>query len=198
MINVRETLARVGEGADRLPCLLLDPGKIYAVMINEVAPADPDDDFYGTPGQSEYGASALALFGKAGAGLASVDEITALGIYMTNAVKTPKTGYEVGKSAVEQGVSLLEAELELFPNLKVIMLMGDVAKKAFNIISKRATGKNAVPAVSTYKLRGSELYYRNIRVMPSYIMTGRNLLIEKSKLEMASQDVQTMLRIIGG
>ncbi len=76
------------------------------------------------------------------------------------------------------------------------MLMGDVAKRAFNSISKKATGKNAVPSVSTYKMRNSEILYKGIRIMPSYIMTGQNILIEKSKFEMASEDISIMLKMI--
>lgn len=71
------------------------------------------------------------------------------------------------------------------------------AKKAFNMIAKKATKKNAIPTVSTYKLRNSEIFYGDIRVMPSYIMTGGNILIEKSKFEMASQDISVMAGIIG-
>ena len=119
-----------------------------------------------------------------------------MGIYITNAVKTPKSGYAVEKSSIENSLPYLEQELALFPDLKVIMLMGDVAKKAFNMIAKKATKKNAVPAVSTYKLRSSEIYYGNIRIMPSYIMTGGNILIEKSKVEMASADIAEMARLI--
>ena len=76
------------------------------------------------------------------------------------------------------------------------MLMGDVAKKAFNMIAKKSTKKNVIPAVSTYKLRKNEIYYKGIRVMPSYIMTGGNILIEKSKAAMATEDIATMLKII--
>ena len=76
------------------------------------------------------------------------------------------------------------------------MLMGDVAKKAFNMISKKATKKNVVPSVSTYKLRNTEILYNGIRVLPSYIMTGQNILIEKSKFKMASEDIATMYRLI--
>lgn len=76
------------------------------------------------------------------------------------------------------------------------MLMGDVAKKAFNMITKKSTKKNVISAVSTYKLRSSEIYYESIRVMPSYIMTGKNILIEKSKVTMATEDIATMLEII--
>ena len=76
------------------------------------------------------------------------------------------------------------------------MLMGDVAKKAFNVITKKATKKNVVPAVPTYKLRTTEIFYNGIRVMPSYIMTGGNILIEKSKVAMATEDIATMLEII--
>lgn len=54
----------------------------------------------------------------------------------------------------------------------------------------------AIPAVSTYKLRNSEIYYEGIRVMPSYIMTGGNILIEKSKVTMATEDIAAMLEMI--
>lgn len=84
----------------------------------------------------------------------------------------------------------------MFPNLKVIMLMGDVAKKAFNRIAKKATKKHIVPSTATYKIRSSEFCYGSIRVMPSYIMTGGNLLIEKSKMVMTAEDIATMLTII--
>lgn len=118
------------------------------------------------------------------------------GIYITNAVKTPKLEYTIDKGSIENSLPYLDAELSLFPNVKVIMLMGDVAKKAFNMITKKASKKNAVPAVSTYKLRNSAIYYEGIRIMPSYIMTGGNILIEKSKVSMAAEDIATMLEII--
>lgn len=66
------------------------------------------------------------------------------------------------------------------------MLMGDVARKAFNLIWKRKPG-GMPAAVSTYKLRKTPLYAENIRIFPSYIMTGRNILIEKSKADMAAR-----------
>lgn len=64
------------------------------------------------------------------------------------------------------------------------------------MITKKAAKKNVIPAVSTYKLRNSEIYYEGIRVMPSYIMTGGNLLIEKSKVKMVTEDIAAMLEII--
>ena len=136
------------------------------------------------------------IFDMAGAEVASINDILQKGIYITNAVKTPKTEYAIDKSSIENSLPYLEAELSLFPNIKVIMLMGDVAKKAFNMIVKKSTKKIVLPAVSTYKLRNSEIYYKDIRVMPSYIMTGGNILIEKSKVTMATEDIANMLQII--
>lgn len=173
----------------------VDPSKIVAIMINEVVPIDPSQDFYGQSG-AEYLKTTIPLFQKAGLQVNGIHEILKMGIYITNAVKTPKSDYTIEKHSIENSLPYLEKELELFPNLKVIMLMGDVAKKAFNMITKKATKKNAVPAVSTYKLRNSELYYGNIRIIPSYIMTGGNILIEKSKFEMASEDIATMVHIL--
>ena len=173
----------------------IDPLTIKAIMINEVVPSDPLQDFYGTP-DADYLKTTIPLLQGAGTEVTSIQDILKMGIYITNAVKTPKTEYTIDKSSIEKSLPYLEAEISLFPNIKVIMLMGDVAKKAFNLIAKKSIKKNVIPAVSTYKLRNSEIYYKDIRVMPSYIMTGGNILIEKSKVTMATEDIATMLEII--
>ncbi len=173
----------------------IDPLIIKAVMINEVVPSDPLQDFYGAP-DADYLKTTIPLLQGAGAEVTSIQDVLQRGIYITNAVKTPKTASAIEKSSIENSLPYLETELSFFPNVKVIMLMGDVAKKAFNMITKKASKKNAVPAISTYKLRNSEIYYEGIRVMPSYIMTGGNILIEKSKVTMATEDIAAMLELI--
>ena len=179
----------------RLNDVNIEPETIQAIMINEVVPSCPEDDFYGKP-DSAYMSTTIPMFRKAGIEIGSVQDILNNGIYITNAVKAPKTEYAVSKESIEDSLPYLEKELALFPNAKVIMLMGDVAKKAFNMICKKATKKNAVPSISTYKLRNTEIFYNGIRIMPSYIMTGQNILIEKSRFEMASKDIETMYRLI--
>lgn len=179
----------------RLNDVNIEPETIRAIMINEVVPSCPEEDFYGKQ-DSAYMSTTIPLFRKAGIEVNSIQDILDHGIYITNAVKTPKSEYAVSKESIEDSLPYLEKELVLFPNAKVIMLMGDVAKKAFNMICKKATKKNAVPSISTYKLRNTEIFYNGIRIMPSYIMTGQNILIEKSKFEMASKDIETMYRLI--
>lgn len=196
-MNIKKELeAKIGIANDiYLNNIEIDPLTVKAIMINEVVPADPLQDFYGAS-NAEYLKTTIPLFQGAGAKVNSMQDILQMGIYITNAVKTPKTEYAIEKSSIEDSLPYLEAELSLFPHVKVIMLMGDVAKKAFNMITKKATKKNVVSAVSTYKLRTTEIYYNGIRVMPSYIMTGGNILIEKSKVAMATEDIATMLEII--
>lgn len=196
-MNIKKTL-EVNLGATDgiyLNNIEIDPLTIKAVMINEVVPSDPSQDFYGTPG-ADYLKTTIPLLQAAGAEVSSIQDVLQMGIYITNAVKTPKTAYTIEKSSIENSLPYLEAELSLFPHVKVIMLMGDVAKKAFNMITKKASKKNAVPAISTYKLRNSEIYYEGIRIMPSYIMTGGNILIEKSKVAMTTEDIAAMLTLI--
>ena len=196
-MNIKKELeTKVGIASDiYLNDIDIDPLTIKAIMINEVVPSDPVQDFYGAP-DADYLKTTIPLLQGARTAVSSIQDILQLGIYITNAVKAPKTEYVIDKSSIENSLPYLEAELSLFPNIKVIMLMGDVAKKAFNMIAKKSTKKNAIPAVSTYKLRKSEIYYEGIRVMPSYIMTGGNILIEKSKAAMATEDIATMLKII--
>ena len=196
-MNIEEQLRQLSERETDMHFnnVEVNPEIIRAIMINEVVPPCPEDDFYGKP-DAAYMSTTIPLFRKAGIEVDSAPDILNKGIYITNAVKMPKTEYAVSKESIEENLPYLERELALFPNVRVIMLMGDVAKKAFNMISKKATGKNAVPSISTYKLRNTEILYNGIRILPSYIMTGQNILIEKYKFEMASEDIATMYRLI--
>ena len=196
-MNIRAELEKALGIAENIQLndLALDPLKIKAIMINEVVPADPSQDFYGQL-DADYLTTTIPLFQKSGLQVKDIQDILHMGVYITNAVKTPKSDYAIEKSSIKNSLPYLEKELTLFPNVKVIMLMGHVAKKAFNMLTKKATKKNVVPAIATYKLRNSKIYYGDIRVMPSYIMTGKNILIEKSKFAMASEDIAAMARII--
>lgn len=199
MRNALEDFSGIQSGREnmQLPDIILDMEKITAMMINEVVPADLNNDFYGRSDFPDYLKTTLPLFQKAGVHVRTVNDILAKGIYLTNAVKEPKKEYAIETNLIEVYVPVLAKEISLFPHLKVIMLMGDVAKRAFNMITKQRTGRNAIPAVSTYKLRNSEIFYDGIRIFPSYIMTGGNILIEKSKFEMAAEDIKRMSEIIG-
>lgn len=196
-MNIKKELESLSGKIDRMQFSNVDiqPEKIRAVMINEVVPGDSEQDFYGG-GRTAYLETTIPLFQKAGACADTINDIIDLGVYITNAVKVPKSEYAISREQIEKSLPFLEKELSLFPDLKVIMLMGDVAKKAFNLIGKKTSGKNTIPALSTYKMRSREFYYKGIRIMPSYIMTGQNILIEKSKFQMASEDIANMLEII--
>lgn len=76
------------------------------------------------------------------------------------------------------------------------MLDGGCTKRPVNHDCRSKTGKSAIPAGSTYKLRRTPFHAMGLRIFPSYIMTGRNLLIEKSKTAMAAEDIRAMLEFI--
>ena len=196
-MNIKQALeSKLGPaGQLQLNDVDVDTASIRAIMINEVVPADPAQDCYGSSGE-EYLATTIPLFQKAGLPVESIRDILDMGVYITNAVKTPKTAYAIEKASLEESLPWLEAELALFPHVKVVMLMGDVAKKMFNQIARKVTRKNVIPSGATYKLRATPFYFGEIRVMPSYIMTGGNILIEKSKVTMATQDIAAMAEII--
>lgn len=181
----------------QLPDIAIETDSIHAIMINEVPPQNPGDSFYSKDEEPDYMKTTLNLFHSAVVDVRNINDILNRGIYITTAVKVPKQEYEVPKELISDHLPLLEKELDLLPNLKVIMLMGDVAKKALNMIAKKRTKKNTIPTGSTYKLRNNEFYFDGCRVFPSYIMTGGNILIEKSKCTMISEDIQSMMDLIG-
>lgn len=194
-MNVKEALMAGAEKSIFLNDIEVDPKTIKAVLINEVFPLDPTDDFYGAT-DGAYLSTTLPLFQQAGIYVDSAHDLLDLGIYLTNAIKTPKHTTTIETQTITENLPLLEKELSLFPNIEVIMLMGDVAKKAFNQIAKKQQKKNAIPSVATYKIRQNEIYYGKIRLLPSYIMTGKNVLIEKSKVTMAAEDIAKMYQVI--
>ena len=196
-MNIKRALTNAHGDAESLQLNDIDvkAEDIRAIMINEVVPGDADQDFYGKSGEL-YLSTTIPLFQRAGLPVNTIQDILNMGVYITNAVKTPKNAYQVEKSSIEESLAWLEKEIDLFPNVKVIMLMGDVAKKMFNQISKKHTGKNAIPSGATYKIRKTPFFMNGIRVIPSYIMTGGNILIEKSKCQMIEEDIRTMIGII--
>lgn len=173
----------------QFPQVTLAAEDIEVIMINEVPPENPTDYFYSKSDNPGYMKTVQALFADAGITIGSIEDIISRGIYLTTAVKSSKSGYAVDTAKIIEHLPILEYEIEQFPNLKVIILMGDVAKKAFNFIAKKNTKKNVIPSESTYKIRSNEFFYQNKRVFPSYIMTGGNILIEKSKCRMISEDI---------
>jgi uracil-DNA glycosylase len=205
MINVKEHLdlfIKQNKLTDnlnnlQLPDISLEPERIKVIMINEVTPQNPEDFFYSSMDKPDYMKTTLPLFNNAGITVSNIQDIINKGIYITTAVKCPKTGYSVERNLVEAHGGILEEEIKLFPNLKAIMLMGDVAKKAFNLIAKKNMKKNVIPSEATYKIRKNQYYYGDIRVFPSYIMTGGNILIEKSKVSMITEDIREMADMTG-
>lgn len=178
-----------------IPDIELDPTKVSMLFISEAAPADRKDYYY-MGGQSAFERTTLEAIQEAGAEFASFNQVLDLGIYLTSAVKCGKTGYGVKAGTIKECSHLLEREISLFPNLKVIMLMGDVAIKAINYIARRAGEGKVIPAGSTYKIRGKEYYYRGIRAFPSYLQVGPSFGIEKSKRKMIAEDIAAGLAII--
>ena len=176
--------------------LEIDVQSVRCVMVSEAPAPDPADDFH-APGEPFFLKTTAQAFADAGFPISSMLDVLELGVYITTAVKCGKIEYAVPTAAIKTCSVLLEAELGLFPNLAVILAMGDVAIRAINEIGRRQTGRRVIPAGSTYKLRGPEYFLNGIRVFPSYLQTGRSFLIEKSKREMIAEDLRAALGVIG-
>ena len=118
-----------------------------------------------------------------------------MGVFFTTAVKCGKTGYSIQASTIKECSFILEKGLALFPNLKALLRMGDVAIKALNTIAHRAGEGRVVPAIPNYKLRGQAFYCQGIRVFPSYLQAGPSFFIEKSKRKMIAEDISAALQL---
>ena len=178
-----------------LPSGNIDTGKIRILMVTEAPPAEKSDYFY-APGNPAYLQTILQVFKDAGHNVANMQDILNLGVYITTAVKCSKTQYAVSPDTMNNCSQLLEKEIALFPDIRVYMLMGDVAIKIMNNIWKKQTGKKVIPAGSTYKIRNQAYYLGEKRVFPSYTPAGQNFLIEKSKRKMVTEDVRGAMKCL--
>ena len=178
-----------------LPYADVDTNNTRIMMITEAPPNEKDDYFY-ADGNPFYLQTTVQAFRDAGAEVYSMQDILDLGVYITTAVKCGKTQYAISNDIMKNCTALMERELALFPNIRVFMLMGDVAIKMMNVIWKKETGKTVIPAGSTYKIRGQVYYYKDKRVFPSYTPAGKNFLIEKSKRRMVAEDIKEALKCL--
>jgi len=187
-INVRHECSIV-------PDIDLKTENVSIVLISEAAPANRDDYYYAGD-NSLFQQTTVQAFNDAGTKVSSIQDILNLGVYLTTAVKCGKTAYGIKADTIKECSLILEKELALFPNVKVFMLMGDVAIKALNYISKRAGDGRVIPAGSTYKIRRQEYFFRGRRAFPSYLQAGPSFFIEKSKRRMIAEDITAALSLV--
>ena len=178
-----------------VPDIDIHPEEVSILIVSEAAPPDRADYYY-SGGEALFQQTTLLAFQDAGAKVASFQDVLDLGVYLTTAVKCGKTGYGLQTGTVKTCARLLEVELALFPNLKALLLMGDVAIQAVNDISRRAGEGRVIPAGSTYKIRGPAYYFRGVRAFPSYLQAGPSFFIEKSKRKMIAQDIAAALSLV--
>jgi uracil-DNA glycosylase len=178
-----------------VPSIDVKPERVAMIMISEAAPANRRDYYYTGKG-SLFERTTVQAFNDAGAKVSSIKDLVALGVYFTTAVKCGKSGYSIQTSTIKECSQILEKELALFPNAKVLMLMGDVAIKAANYIAHRVGEQRVIPAGSTYKIRGQKFSFHGKRVFPSYLQAGPSFFIEKSKRRMIAEDISAALRLV--
>ena len=179
-----------------IPSRDVDPATVRVLLISEAAPSDPAD-YYTAAGSPAYAQTTLTAFADAGYNFSILQELIDKGVYFTTAVKCAKTSYGIQTATVNTCAALLAQELALFPNLKAILLMGDVAIKGLNAVAKQAKEPRVIPAGSTYKLRGQVYSFHGARVFPSYLQVGPSFNIEKSKRRMIAEDIGKAMKVAG-
>jgi uracil-DNA glycosylase len=178
-----------------VPEVEITPEKVRLILISEAAPDDAQDYYYAGD-QPLFEQTTLQAFKQAGIEVASLQDLLEMGIYFTTAVKCAKTGYGIKAAIIKACSHILADELSLFPNAQAFLLMGDVAIKAINYIAQREGEGRAIPAGSTYKIRGGDYYFRRKRAFPSYLQVGPSFGIEKSKQRMIAEDIAAALTIL--
>ena len=180
-----------------VPDINVKPNQVSIVMISEAAPADPDDYHY-AKGNPLFEQTTVQAFNDTGVQVKSIKDLVKLGVYLTTAVKCGKTGYGIQSDTIKECSHVLEKELDLFPNVKAYLLMGDVAIKAINYIAQRSGNSRVIPAGATYKIRSGKYFFRGTRAFPSYLQAGPSFFIEKSKRRMIAEDIAAAWRLAKG
>jgi uracil-DNA glycosylase len=173
----------------------INPQKVRIIMVCEALPENIDDYFYSST-NSLYVTNTIKAFVIAGIKVNTIEDIIKEGVYLTVAVKAPRKGLSISLEIINRHSFILEEEINLFPNVRAILLMGDIAIKAFNLVSQRSIKTKTISTGSTYKIRRNKFYFKNCRVFPSYLQTGKNFLIEKSKRAMVAEDIREAFKLL--
>ncbi len=182
----------VDKSCYQVPYIEIEPDDFSTLMISEAPPTDLKDYFY-SKNNPFYMQTTVQAFNDVGLNVSSIEDVLNLGVYITTAIKCGKTSYSISPKTVSNCSAVLEKEISLFPNVKSILLMGDTAIKAMNCIAERNIRKRIIPGGSTYKIRKNQYFYRQFRVFPSYLQTGKSYLIERSKRKMIAEDIKAAL-----
>lgn len=186
----------VRHAAHHVPAVEEDPAAIRVVLVSEAVPPDLADG-YEAPADPLFARTTVEAFRDAGFAVATIDDVRALGVHLTTAVKCAKTTYGIEPATIRACSLLLERELALFPAPRSILLMGDVAVRALNELARRAREPRPVPAGATYRIRGGDFRFRGARVFPSYLQAGPAFYIEKSKRRMIAEDIAAAMTHAG-
>ena len=171
----------------------INPETVEVVMVSECPPANKSDYFYENASGAFFQTTKTA-FEDAGIVINEYKDLTDMGIYLTTAIKCCKKQYLVSAKTIKEcALRFLRIELGQFPNVKVIMCMGDFAIKAINYIYKEEHNIRPIGAGSTYKIRNDKHVFNNIRFFPSYTQTGDSFSSEKSKRRMIAEDIEGAL-----
>lgn len=170
---------------------------IRVIMISAAPPIDATGDAakYGEPFAR---GETIAAFRSAGFDVDTIDDIRNLGVYVTTAVKCPKLGFGLKPETIEACSHFLEAEIDMFPNVKSILLMGNTAIRAINTIAVRRFGSPAIPTGSAYKIKGHEYPFGDMSLFPSYPASGRNLSVEGNRQDVVAVDIRNAIEVAGG
>lgn len=168
---------------------------VKLIMISEAPPQNTGDYFDGK-GEPSFIRNTNTVFASLGYNYKTYGDYLKSGIYLTTAIKCAKKDYLVSAETIRNCSLNLEKELDEFKNKKVIMLMGDFAIRAINFIWKRKYNKKVIPSGSTYKLRSGVYESNGIRFFPSYTQTGDSFGLEKSKVEMITEDLKNALAVL--
>lgn len=169
--------------------------QIRVIMISAAPPADAAATAdYDDPLVRE---ETIDAFRAAGYDVYSIEDIRRLGVYVTTAVRCPKLGYGLRPDTIANCSLLLETELDMFPNVRSILLMGNTAIKAINEIAKRRLGEPVIPTGSAYKVKGHEYRLGEISLFPSYPASGRNLSVEGDRQDIIAVDIRNAIEVAG-
>ena len=178
-----------------VPNVDVDPARVTILLISDASPENPAD-YYCASENALFARTTVLAFQDADIKVASIKDVLAMGVYLTTAVKCGKTTYGIATQTIQNCSRLLEKEIDLFPNVKVYLLMGDVAIKAVNSIANKNREARAIPAGSTYKIRGGEFFFRGRRALPSYVQAGPAFFVEKAKRKMIAEDISKAVGLV--
>jgi|GEM_PF-5013987 len=172
----------------------VDPAGVRVLILTDACPEDAREHFTASDPDTPAWQNTQQLFAAAGLQVGCYQDLLEHGIAMETCLDGLRPR-RLSPFHLSSGAARIEAMLGRFPNLKALMLMGEVAIRCFHHLTRpRWSSRRQRSSEHEYQIRGVESFLGPVQVFPSYLHTAAGFLQERARCRTVIEQLETVMQ----